>query len=89
MTVTQIRTMDEIDAGTKAEDWMQGVIHRIVPTDFKRLGWTVTSGRVPDGQPEAMTKITTLWRGHTPMAMYILQRDSANFTVATMIEVQT
>lgn len=99
MIVTQIRTMDETDAGTKAQDWMQSVINRLLPpividerTPENLLGppyWRITSVQTPCNGPESGTKITTLWDQSRPRAMYILQRDSANFTVATMIEVQT
>lgn len=95
-TTQQIRTMDEIGAGTRAQTWMQGVINRLIPSitapepgDLRLAppDWSVTTAQMPCNGRESGTKITTLWHRNWPRAMYVLQRDSANFTIATMIEV--
>lgn len=86
--LAQIRRMDEIDAATIAEAWLERVIKLIVPMPIAgkpQPGWMVTRARVPDGQEEAHTRVITLWELNSARAMYILQRDSANFTICTMV----
>lgn len=86
--VAQTRHMDELQAASLAEEWMEQTMAAHVPKPQHGViqpGWAITRATVPDGQPEAHTKVVTLWEMDRPRAFYLLQRDSANFTVATMV----
>lgn len=87
MTARQYRAMDEVDAATFAQTWLQHFIDLNVPPAPNNPDWRVSAVQTPCDSPESGTKITTLWYRDRPRAFYVLQRDSANFSIATMVEI--
>lgn len=88
--IAQSRVRDELDASAMGESWMEATIDTLVPTPkvaTPQPGWAITRATVPDGQEQSATKTVTLWELDKPRAFYLLQRDSANFTIITMVRV--
>lgn len=100
----QIRTMDAVDAAGRVRDWMQEVFDRTAlpivildamanPENIENAlrapavwAWSITEQAFRE--PSEGGGVLTLWVRDKPRAIGIIQRDSANFTIATMIELE-
>ena len=79
--VQQIITQDEITAGGIEQNWLDVICKQIVP---EQLPAEITSERM---ERDGDTHVTTVWsKGHV-VALAIRQRDQANYTVLTLVEI--
>lgn len=75
-------TQDELTASNVEHGWIETLAAVIVP---ERLPSEVTAERTADGE----TSITTVWSKQRPVAIAIRQRDEMNYTVLTLVEIDS
>jgi hypothetical protein len=80
--VQQLITQDEITAGGIEQGWLDAICKKIVP---EQLPAEITSERM---ERDGDTHVTTIWSKGRVVGLAIRQRDMANYTVLTLVEIE-